>query len=82
MVSFWEVPIGSNAEVGVCTDALNLFSPIPFTGSEPDSGLIGRSQEERGPSSTRAAPLPSHGPRVRNSASKSGVGEIWIVMAA
>lgn len=29
-----------------------------------------------------ATPLPSHGPRVRNSSSKSGVQDIWIVMSA
>lgn len=68
----------------VCAPMRSISSlPLPsLAQSRAAQDSLGDRSEERGPSSTRAAPLPSHGPRVRNSTSKSGVREIWIVMAA
>lgn len=68
----------------VCARMGSISSlPFPSLAQHGDAtNSVGGHGEEQVSSSTRDAPLPSPGPRVRNASSNSGVQEIWIIMAA
>lgn len=64
---------------------MGSISSLPFPSlaqHQAAKDSVGGHGEEQISSSTRAAPLPSPRPQVRNASSDSEVQEIWIIMAA